>query len=111
MSSDKLSGEEKKSLKQLIGVNEIIHSPVRLAILMFLQPRHRASFAQIQKALGLTAGNLSSHIKKLEANELIEVEKVFIDSKPTTLIYVTQKGVTGIAEYARILREALDRVD
>lgn len=78
---------------------------------MFLIPRHRALFAQVQKALGLTAGNLFCHIKKLVAVELIGVEKVFIDPKPTTLIYVTSKGISGIFESADILKNALDSVE
>ncbi len=105
-----ISGDEYRSLKKIVNINEIIHTPVRLAILIFLLSRQQATFADIQKALNLTAGNLSSHIKKLEAAHFITVEKIFINSKPTTLIYITSKGRTGIAEYANILRHALDNI-
>ena len=54
----------------------------------------------IRKALGLTAGNLSSHITKLSQNELIIVEKLFIDAKPTTVISLNEKGSKAMKEYS-----------
>ncbi len=95
-------------LKDIVNLNDIIHTPVRLALMMFLLPRGKSIFTEIQEALGLTAGNLSSHIKKLEINEFIEVQKAFVQAKPTTIIYITAKGSKAMQEYARIVSDVLE---
>jgi DNA-binding MarR family transcriptional regulator len=77
---------------------------------MFLLPRSKIPFPEIQKALGLTSGNLASHIKKLEELELIFVDKQFVENKPTTLVEISPNGISAINEYATTLRNALDSV-
>ena len=88
------------NLNTILKLNDIVHSPVRLAILIFLLPRKEASFTSIKKTLELTAGNLSSHIKKLEEHRLVLIKKKFIDTKPTTIIILTDLGRTSILTYA-----------
>ena len=98
-------------LRRIISLkDEAIHTPVRLALLIFLLPRSKTSFPEIQKVLGLTSGNLASHIKKLEDMELIYVQKLFVNNKPTTLVEISSLGISAITEYATILRSALDQV-
>lgn len=104
------SSEEENVLKEVASVNDIIHTPVRLAIMIFLLPKGKALFTEVQKVLDLTAGNLSSHIKKLEENGLIEVQKAFIKAKPTTILYLTEKGVNSIQEYANLMTTALTTI-
>jgi DNA-binding MarR family transcriptional regulator len=102
---------ENATLKRIIDLkDDVIHTPVRLATLMFLLPRSKTPFPEIQKALGLTSGNLASHIKKLEDLELIFVEKLFVENKPTTLVEISPSGIYAINEYAETLRKALDNV-
>ncbi|MFX0091108.1 MAG: transcriptional regulator [Candidatus Hodarchaeota archaeon] len=57
---------QEDNLKKVLEIDDIIHSPARLAILIFLLPRGKGQFTLIRKTLALTAGNLSSHIQKLE---------------------------------------------
>ena len=99
--------EEKTQLKDIVNLDDIIHTPARLALMMFLLPREKAVFTEIQNALELTAGNLSSHIKKLEANQFIEVQKAFIKAKPTTIIYITAKGLKAMQQYATLVSDVL----
>ena len=89
-----------KNIKKILAVDDTIHAPGRLALLMFLIPHRQASFVVIRKALDMTAGKLSNHLKKLEANDLIVVEKRFIKLKPTTLISITKKGRKDVINYA-----------
>ncbi len=103
--------EESDHLKRVISVNDLIHSPVRLAIMMFLLPRITATFPEIMKALGLTSGNLASHIKKMEKANFIEVRKEFIAAKPTTIVTITPEGERAVEEYAQVLRNVLRMVD
>jgi DNA-binding MarR family transcriptional regulator len=107
--SDSKSGKEPQ-LEEIVGLDDIIHSPPRLAIMMFLLPRLNSTFSIIQKALGLTSGNLSIHLSKLEKNEMVETQKAFVDAKPTTVVYLTEFGRKRLQEYAKILVEILEKM-
>ena len=98
---------KQEQLKDIVTLDDIIHAPARLALMMFLIPKEKATFTEIQEALELTAGNLSSHIKKLETNEFIEVQKAFIKAKPTTIVYITEKGLKAIQQYATLVTDSL----
>lgn len=97
-------------LKDIATLDDIIHTPARLALMMFLIPKEKATFTEIQAALDLTAGNLSSHVKKLETNEFIEVQKAFVKAKPTTIIYITEKGLKAIQQYATLVTDSLGKM-
>ncbi len=108
------SEPEKKEVSQkiqsIVGLDDLVHSPVRLALLMFLLPRAKATFIELQMALGLTAGNLSSHIKKFEQNNFVYVQKAFVQAKPTTIIYLTPEGKEALIKYASIMTEAMKEI-
>ncbi|MFW9852503.1 MAG: transcriptional regulator [Candidatus Thorarchaeota archaeon] len=97
-------------LEEIIGIDEIIHSPSRLDIMMFLLPRLKATFLTIQETLGLTPGNLSAHLNKLEKNSLIEIQKAFHDTKLVTIVYLTEYGRKKLQEYAKFLVEVLEKM-
>jgi DNA-binding transcriptional ArsR family regulator len=78
--------------KEMAGLDKLIHEPARLAIMTALSSCKRADFLFLQRLTGLTKGNLSSHLSKLEAVELIEINKQFIGKKPNTLVALTSKG-------------------
>jgi DNA-binding MarR family transcriptional regulator len=95
-----LNSDEERDLKALLDVDMLIHHPARMAILMFLLPRGRATFTVIQRALGITSGNLSSHVKKLRNEGLVKVKKTFIELKPTTEIFLSELGRKALISYA-----------
>ncbi len=99
-----------KPWKSIMGLDSIVHEPVRLALLLFLVPRSRAKFSDIQLALGMTAGNLSSHLKKLKQNGLIEIVKGFVDAKPTTVAILSDDGRKAILGYADVVSGILSNV-
>ncbi|MHA2501577.1 MAG: transcriptional regulator [Candidatus Kariarchaeaceae archaeon] len=99
-----------KSLRKIVDLDLLIHTPARLAVLMFLLPRFKATFPEVITALDLTSGNLSSHVKKLEEAELILVEKAFIESKPTTILILTEAGRQAVLSYADVLKSALEKI-
>ncbi len=94
------NSDEERELKALMDVDMLIHHPARMAILMFLLPRGRATFTVIQKALGVTSGNLSSHIKKLRNEGFVSVKKTFIELKPTTEVFLSEIGRNALITYA-----------
>ncbi|MHA2251133.1 MAG: transcriptional regulator [Candidatus Kariarchaeaceae archaeon] len=93
--------------KDLSKIDTALHAPARIAVMVFLLPRNHAKFSTIQKALGVTAGNLSSHLKKLSRSSYIDIEKTFVDEKPLTVIHLTPEGQRAIVKYTEILNTAL----
>jgi DNA-binding MarR family transcriptional regulator len=89
-----------------LRLDRLIHEPGRLAILTVLSPVRDADFVFLQRTTGLTKGNLSSHLAKLEDAGLVTIEKRFIRKKPNTNITLTPAGRRGIAEHW----ERLDRL-
>jgi DNA-binding MarR family transcriptional regulator len=82
-----------------LTLDRLIHEPGRLAILTVLSSVRDADFVFLQRATGLTKGNLSSHLAKLEDAGLVEVEKRFVGRKPNTKLALTAEGRERIARH------------
>ncbi|MBZ0292630.1 MAG: transcriptional regulator [Anaerolineae bacterium] len=67
-----------------------------------------ADFLFLMRETGLTRGNLSSHMSKLEKAGYVEVEKEFVDKKPRTLLRLTDEGRAAFRIYRRNMKQALD---
>jgi len=80
-------------------LDRLIHEPGRLAILTVLSSVQDADFVFLQRATGLTNGNLSSHLTKLEDAGLVAIEKRFVRKKPNTNVALTALGRTRIAKH------------
>ncbi|MEO8688524.1 MAG: transcriptional regulator [Solirubrobacteraceae bacterium] len=80
-------------------LDRLIHEPGRLAILTVLSSVKDADFVFLQRTTGLTKGNLSSHLTKLEEAGLIAIEKRFIRKKPNTNVALTPLGRRRIARH------------
>lgn len=80
-------------------LDRLIHEPGRLAILTVLSSVRDADFVFLQRATGLTKGNLSSHLTKLEAAGLVAIEKRFVHKKPNTNVALTAVGKQRIADH------------
>jgi DNA-binding MarR family transcriptional regulator len=79
--------------------DRLIHEPGRLAIMSVLSYVAEADFVFLRRATGLTKGNLSSHLAKLEDAGLVKVEKRFAGKKPNTNVAITAKGKERIARH------------
>jgi DNA-binding MarR family transcriptional regulator len=77
-------------------VDRLIHEPGRLAILSSVTD---ADFVFLQRTTGLTKGNLSSHLTKLEDAGLVQIEKRFVRKKPNTNVALTALGRRRIARH------------
>ena len=73
-------------------LDRLIHEPGRLAILTVLSSVRDADFVFLQRATGLTKGNLSSHLSKLEDAGLVTIEKRFVGRRPNTGVALTTVG-------------------
>ena len=80
-------------------LDRLIHEPGRLAILTVLSSVTDADFVFLQRTTGLTKGNLSSHLAKLEDAGLVAIEKRFVRKKPNTNVALTAEGKQRIANH------------
>jgi DNA-binding transcriptional ArsR family regulator len=90
----------------LADLDRLIHEPARLALMTALAACQTADFLFLQRLTGLTKGNLSSHLAKLEAAGLIRVEKAFEGKTPVTRLALSAAGRTAIARHWRRLEDA-----
>ncbi len=87
--------------QEIAELDRIVHEPARLSILMILDAVGEADFLYLQREGGLTQGNLSSHLAKLEEAGYVEIKKTFKGKLPLTLCSLTTKGEKALAEYSR----------
>ena len=91
-------------------IDRLIHEPARLTIVAHLFVVESADFLFLQHQTGLTWGNLSSHISKLEAAGYVEVIKEFIDKKPHTALRLTNKGRNAFNEYRQNMKHVFEEL-
>jgi DNA-binding transcriptional ArsR family regulator len=96
MTSDKNVHDD---LEPISEIDRAIHSPARLKIIALLAVVESADFTFILNQTGLTRGNLSSHLSKLEEVGYIHVKKEFVDRIPRTLISLSATGKRAIEAY------------
>lgn len=82
--------------EEIAALDRLIHEPARLAILTALSACHSADFLFLQRLTGLTKGNLSSHLSKLEEAGLVKIEKQFVGKLPNTQASLTPRGRSAI---------------
>lgn len=82
-----------------LTLDRLIHEPARLAILTVLSSVEEADFVFLQRTTGLTKGNLSSHLTKLEDAGLVRIEKRFVRKKPNTNLTLTALGRRRITRH------------
>ena len=85
--------------EHLAALNRLVHEPSRLAILTALSACDKADFLFLLNITGLTKGNLSSHLSKLEQAGLVEIEKRFEGKTPVTYAMLTLEGKDALKEY------------
>ena len=109
------TGADPSSTGEEIVLDETIHQPTRLRIMTLLvsvPEADRLAYGFIQQTLGLTGGNLTIHLRKLEAAGFLAITKEFQGSKPRTWVQATTAGRCAFAEYLSNLQKALGfRVD
>jgi DNA-binding MarR family transcriptional regulator len=88
-------------------IDKIIHEPARLMIMSYLYVVEEADFIFIKNQTGLTWGNVSSHISKLEEAKYVNVKKELKGKKTNTIINLTDEGRAVFREYLRQMDEIL----
>lgn len=88
-------------------IDPLIHAPARLLIVKQLSVVDAADATFLLNRTGLTWGNLSTHLSKLEAAGYVEVEKTFHGKKPCTMVRLTDQGRAAFAQYRETMRRTL----
>jgi len=83
-------------IKELAQLDRIIHAPPRLAILTTLMACEQADFTFMLNVTGLTKGNLSANLSRLEAAGFIVTEKELVGRLPHTMVRLTGRGCDAI---------------
>ena len=77
---------------EIASLDKLLHEPARLSLMTALSACKSADFLALQRLTGLTSGNLSVHLSKLEEAGLVVLEKQFVDKRPNTQVQITEKG-------------------
>lgn len=102
------NAKDSEEVKSLADVDRVIHEPARLMIMAVLYVIRSADFTFLMAQTGLSWGNLSSHMSKLEEAGYIEVEKDFVERRPHTMLRLTDVGRVAFQEYRRRMKQILD---
>jgi DNA-binding MarR family transcriptional regulator len=95
-------------LHPLANIDQVIHAPARLMVLTYLYVVESADYVFLMKLTGLTWGNLSTHLTKLEEAGYVEMLKEFQGKKPHTIIRLTEQGRAAFREYKKSMAQVLD---
>jgi DNA-binding transcriptional ArsR family regulator len=85
--------------EELAELDKLVHEPARLAILTGLSACASADFLFLQRLTGLSKGNLSSHLGKLEAGGLVAIHKQFVGRVPNTTVELTSAGRDAVERH------------
>jgi len=105
-----VSTEQEDPPASLPGLDPVIHAQARLRVtvaLASLARDDRITFPRLQQLLEMTAGNLSTHLRKLEDAGYVEVTKAHQGRTPVTYVALTTAGRRAFEDYSEALRRML----
>ncbi len=91
-------------ISSLVDMDRLVHEPARLAIMALLFVVDSADFIFLMNQTGLSWGNLSAHMTKLEEAGYLSVEKSFKGKRPNTTMRLTSQGRQAFSTYARKMK-------
>lgn len=100
--------ESTGGLPSIKKFDKLIHEPARLLIMANLYVVEGADFLFIMRQTGMTFGNLSAHMSRLEEAGYIEVEKGFVGKRPNTRLSLTDEGRAAFEEYRKSMRQLFE---
>jgi DNA-binding transcriptional ArsR family regulator len=99
--------ESKDFVQPLSDIDKMIHEPARLMIMSYLYVVESADFVFLRNQTGLTDGNLSSHLSKLESAGYVVIEKKFKGKKPQTMLKLSAEGREAFGLYRKKMEQVL----
>jgi len=92
-------------------VDRLIHEPARLKLIALLYVLESADFTFLMNQTGMTWGNLSSHMSKLEEAGYLEVEKTFKGRRPNTMLKLTVEGRQAFQTYRKQMTQFFEDIN
>lgn len=96
-------------LRELTELDRLIHEPARLLIVTILSTVESADFLFLQRETGLTKGNLSAHLRKLEDAGYVDIEKTFKGKLPLTVCKLTEAGRDAFDRYRQQMQDFIEK--
>jgi DNA-binding MarR family transcriptional regulator len=93
---------------ELARLDRLVHEPARLAVIALLYVVESADFTFVMNQTGLTWGNLSAHLSKLEEAGYLKLEKSFIGRRPNTSLQLTDSGRHAFRNYRQSLMQIME---
>ena len=90
------------------NLNKIFDSRVRLGIMSALMVNDEVNFNELKELIQVTDGNLASHMKALEENGYIKVQKGFIGRKTNTTYSATKAGEKAFKQHLDALEQMIN---
>ena len=90
-----------------LQLDRLIHEKGRLAILSMLAASPELSFTELREALGMTDGNLTTHIRTLQQAGYLSVTKSFQNNRPLTTCALTAAGRKAFTHYINLLERII----
>jgi len=91
-------------------IDRIIHEPARLRIVTLLYVLKSADYTFVMQQTGMTWGNLSAHLTKLERAGYVEIIKEFVNRKPHSMLRLTSAGRAALQAYRQQMKDLLDEL-
>jgi DNA-binding MarR family transcriptional regulator len=88
-----------------LQLDRVIHEKGRLAIMSMLAASPELSFTELRNALGMTDGNLTTHIRTLQEEGFVAVSKSYAKNRPLTTCSLTPAGRKAFAGYIDLLEQ------
>jgi len=93
----------------LTNINKAFDHRIRLGIMSILMVNEYADFNTLKELLDVTDGNLASHLKALEKEDFIAIEKQFIGRKPNTRYSATKTGAVAFKDHINALERIINK--
>ena len=93
----------------LQSLDTILESRVRVGVLALLAQGDAVEFTYLRDKLGVTDGNLATHLRRLEESKYVGVKKSFVGRRPQTAYVITAAGRKALERHVAVLSEALKK--
>jgi DNA-binding MarR family transcriptional regulator len=95
-------------LHPLADIDQVVHASARLMVLTYLYVVESADYVFLMRLTGLTWGNLSTHLTKLEEAGYVVIVKEFRGKKPHSIVRLTEQGRAAFRGYKKSMQQVLD---
>ena len=86
----------------------LLHQGVRSKLVSLLISNDELPFKALKETLGVTDGNLSTHLSKLEKEDYVRIEKIFEGKRPKTIVYIAANGRKAFEAYIEALKTFIE---